>query len=142
LEFYPYWLLSVMHGSRLFETEMAPVLQGLAYLHEDSLRGGHLYYYPDGPGKGKKWFEPKPNSGIFFDGVEVWKQHVLALYCSTLPQIVHGVQRVTPQRRGSDLFNKASTMVYNHDKKQWEVTIDESEELIDTYRCSYVAHNS
>jgi len=46
--------------------------QGLAYIHEnETISGGELYFYPDGPGGNKKWFEAKSNKGMFFDGDKV-----------------------------------------------------------------------
>ena len=46
----PQWLLLAMAGSGLWDEELLPQVQGVAYLHlNESLEGGEFFLYPDGP---------------------------------------------------------------------------------------------
>ncbi len=48
----PQWLLLSMAGSGLWEEELLPQVQGVAYLHlNETLDGGQFFLYPEGPGR-------------------------------------------------------------------------------------------
>ena len=83
----PDWLLHVMHESRLFEDQMIPQAQGVAYLHGTKEnpyyeKGGRYIYYPNGPGAEPHAFRPKRGQAIIMDG----------------GRTIHGVERTHPGR--------------------------------------------
>ena len=81
----PDWLLHVMHESGLFEDQMIPQAQGVAYLHGTKEQpyyehGGRYIYYPNGPGAQPHAFKPKRGQAIIMDG----------------GRTIHGVERTHP----------------------------------------------
>jgi len=117
----PDWLLHVMHESRLFEDQMIPQAQGVAYLHGTKEQpyyenGGRYIYYPNGPGAEPHAFVPKRGQAIIMDG----------------GRTIHGVERTHPGRSvGRFLKGKFNRIEYQGNETWYALSDDD---IIDTYQ--------
>ena len=68
----PQWLLLAMAGSGLWEEDLLPQVQGVAYIHQNqTIHGGDFFLYPYGPGAPAVVAPADANSAIVVNGIKV-----------------------------------------------------------------------
>ncbi|CBY30379.1 unnamed protein product [Oikopleura dioica] len=117
----PDWLLHSIKESGLYDDQMIPQAQGVAYLHGTKEKpyyekGGEYVFFPNGPGADAQEIKPKRGQAILMDG----------------GRMIHGVARTAPGYNvasiDKDYFNRLEYQGNN----TWYLLSDK--ELIDVFQ--------
>lgn len=102
----PQWLLLAMAGSGLWQDELLPQVQGVAYVHSSQdLKSGDFFLYPNGPGGEAVSVKSQANTGIVLDGIKV----------------IHGVERFWPSRTAPTIGKGHNQLIYEEEEDLWHL---------------------